>query len=257
MRELIGMDDAKLVWTPDMQHSLTLAYILDTGHFVASAPGQTDPWRASWLAKFDQRGVDWSASAIAVGAPGLPVFLGVNGQLALNDALMLYGEAGSSAQSMALYSASDTSQPLTLQTPAARKSCSLLGLAYTFMNGSVVNSEYLHDERGYTAAQERAYFQRAPGQPGMALSFAPPLLGRDYLNLVWQSNVLENSGYSRVMLAHSLTDGGNQLAYYGETSLTGKLSLFALGVWNSGTARQEFSALFGSSMSIGLKLAIP
>jgi hypothetical protein len=116
--------------------------------------------------------------------------------------------------------------------------------------------EYLHDSRGYNVVQEAAYFQRAVVQPSMALSLAPPLLGRDYVNLVWQSNLMESGGYQRAMWTHSLSDSGNQLTAYAETTLMPKLSAFALGMWNIGNARQEFSALFKSTITLGLKVAL-
>ena len=253
MRELSGVDDLKLSWTPDMQRTLMFARVLGSGY----AATQADPWRDSWLAKFDQRGDERAWGGVLVKAPNLPAFYGAHGQTTLSDALMGYGEAGSSASATSLQSTADVMQPFIVQAPSSRHTTALTGVAYTFDGGNSLSAEYLHDSRGYAAAEERAYFQRALIQPGMALTLAPPLLGRDYLDVVWQSNLMENSGYRRLMLTHSMSDGGNQLTGYGETTLNSRFSAFALGVWNPGNARQEFSALFKSSVTLGLKVALP
>ena len=253
MRELSGMDALKLVWTPDMQNSVTLARIARSGYGAA----KPDVWRDSWLAKFDQRGDAWAYGAVAAKAPQLPAFYGAHGQVTLSDELMLYGELGSSAPAFVLQSQSDITQPFGVATHPARSTTALAGTAYTFEDGKSLTAEYLHEGRGYTAAQESAYFQRAVVLPGMALGLAPRLLGRDYLHLVWQSNLMESRGYWRLMLTHSLTDGGNEIGGYGETTLNGHVSAFAMGVLNGGNARQEMSALFARSVTLGLKVALP
>lgn len=253
MRALIGMDTLKITWTPNMQNSVNLARIVRSGYGTVL----TDQWRDSWLAKFDQRGDSWFAGVVAVKAPYLPVFYGAHAQRTVNDALMLYGELGSSVQVSALQSSADIAQPFTVQTPAPRRNTFLIGTAYTFENGNTLNAEYLHDGNGYHAAEQRTYFQRATTQPAMALGLAPRLLGRNYLHLVWLSNQMENSGFWRLMLTHSMTDSSNTLAGYGEKTLTTRLSAFALGVKNIGNTRQESSSLFTNSITLGLKVALP
>ena len=253
LRELVGMDVLKLSWTPDMRSSINLARIVRSGYGAM----QPDVWRESWLAKFDQRGHEWAYGVVAVKAPHLPAFYGAHGQVTMSDALMLYGEAGSSARAFALQSPADVMQPFTVQAPSSRSTTALAGVAYTFEGGWSLNAEYLHEGHGYTSAQESAYFQRAVALPGMALGLAPRLLGRDYLHLVWQSNLMSELGYWRLMYTRNLTDGGNELAGYGERVLAGQLSAYLLAVLPQGNARQEFSALFQRSVTVGLKFALP
>ncbi|MDD5056470.1 MAG: hypothetical protein PHQ60_01270 [Sideroxydans sp.] len=256
MRELVGMDNVKLTWTPDMQSSATLARIVRSG-YGAVAP---DVWRDSWLVKLDQRGGEWAYGVVAVKAPDLPAFYGANAQYTLSDTLLLYGELGSSARVSALQSPADAAQPFSLQTLSPRRTTSLAGAAYTFENGQSFNAEYLHDNHGYTQAETDAYFARAAASPmwaGMALGYAPPLLGRDYLHLVWQSNMMESEHYWRAMFTHNVTDGSNELGAYGEKNLSPHFSAFATLVFNSGSARQEMSALFARSVTAGLKVALP
>jgi len=256
MRELVGMDALKLAWTPDMRSSFNLARIVRSGYGAA----QPDMWRDSWLAKLDQRGDEWAYGAVAVNAPNLPTFYGAHGQMALNDAWLLYGEAGSSARPSALQSPANAALPFAVQTPSPRRTTALIGATYTAENGQSLSAEYLHESHGYTAAETASYFTRAAASPllaAQALGLAPRLLGRDYLHLVWQSNLMESDGYWRLMYTHNATDGSSELGAYGETTLTPQLSAFATLAMNRGSARQELSSLFTRSVTLGLKVALP
>ncbi|MBI5625809.1 MAG: hypothetical protein HY935_01190 [Nitrosomonadales bacterium] len=253
LRELAGMDALKLSWTPDMQRSAILARIVSSGYGAA----QPDAWRNSWLAKFDQRGDEWAYGLVTAKSPHLPAFYGAHGQRTLSDTLMLYGEASSSARPYALQSPADSALPYTVQAPSSRRTTALAGAAYTFESGTSLAAEYLRDGHGYTAVEERAYFQRATTQIGLPLGLMPRLLGRDYLHLVWQSNMLGEAGYWRMMYTRGFTGGGNELAGYGETVLSAHIIVYALAVLPVGDARQEFSALFQRSVTAGLKIAIP
>jgi len=256
LRELSGVDALKVVWTPDMQHSVTLARIIRAGYGAA----QPDAWRNSWLVKLDQRGDEWAYGVVAVKAPELPAFLGAHVQRTMSDTLLLYGELGSTARASALVSPADVAQPFVVQAVSPRRTTVLAGGSYTFDDGQSLSAEYLHEGRGYTAAEGDAYFARAAASSllaAQALGFAPRLLGRDYLHLVWQSNLMDSDGYWRMMYTHNVTDGSNELGAYGETTLNSYLSAFAMGVLNSGNARQELSALSARSVTVGLKVALP
>ncbi|MDO9011961.1 MAG: hypothetical protein Q7U78_09180 [Gallionella sp.] len=256
MRELVGMDNVKLTWTPDMQSSATLARIVRAG-YGAVVP---DQWRDSWLAKLDQRGNEWAYGVVAVKAPFLPAFYGANTQFTLSDTLLLYGEFGSSVQASALLSPADVAQPFSVQATSPRRTTALAGATYTFEDGNSLAAEYLHEGRGYTQAETDAYFARAADAlplAGMALGYAPRLLGRDYLHLVWQSNMMDADYYWRAMFTHNATDSSNELGAYGEKNLTTHLGVFATLVLNSGGARRELSSLFTRSVTAGLKVALP
>ena len=121
LRELVGMDALKLSWTPDMQSSVNLARIVRSGYGTM----QPDVWRESWLVKLDQRGGEWAYGVVAVKAPDLPAFYGAHGQTTLSDAVMLYGEAGSSARAFALQSPADATQPFTVEVPSSRSTTTL------------------------------------------------------------------------------------------------------------------------------------
>jgi hypothetical protein len=256
MRELTGMDAIKLSWTPGRQHSLQLVHVVSAGDGQA----QSSVWRDSWLAKFDQRYDEWAYGLALAGAPHQPAFYGVHGQWTVSDATMLYGEWSSSALRDALLSPADPMQPFAVQPESPRRSTYLLGTAYTLENGQTLHAEYLHDGHGYTEAQEESYFARAaisPALAGMALGYAPRLLGRDYLHLVWHSNMMDSEYYWRAMFTRNLTDGSNEIGGYAEKTLNPHLSAFAALVLNGGVARQEMSALFTRSATLGVKVALP
>ena len=253
MRELVGMDMMKLSWTPDMQSSTTLARIVRSGYGAA----QPDAWRDSWLAKFDQRESALSYGLVAVKAPHLGAFYGAHGQYTMSDEVMLYGEFGSSVLPVVLQSPVDAAQPYVVQSPSPRGNASLIGASYTLENGQSVMTEYLHDGHGYTREEESAYFQRATTTFGLPLGLMPRLLGRDYFHAVWQANMMSETGYWRLMYTRNLTDNGNELAAYGETTATTHISIYALIVQPVGNARQESPALFRRSVTAGVKIALP
>jgi len=253
MRELTGMDSAKLTWTPNMQSSLSLVRVVRSGDDTA----RPDPWRDSWLAKFDLRGDEWAYGLVAAKAENRSPFIGAHGQATLSDSVMLYGEVSSSTLAHQLHSSAEVAQAFAVQERSPRRTTVLGGISYTFENGKSLAAEYLHDGHGYTRAQEDAYFQRAVTQPGLALGLKPRLLGRDYLHLVWQSNMMDEQGFWRLMYTRSFTDGGNEIAAYGEAVVNSRISAFLLAVLPQGNARQEFSALSRSSITLGLKIALP
>lgn len=252
MRELVGMDVVKLSWTPDMQNSVTLARVVRSGYGAA----QPDGWRNSWLAKFDTRGDETAWGAVAAKAPHLGAFYGAHGQYTMSDELMLYGEFGSSVLPAVLGSPADAAQPYVIQTPSPRGNAALLGSSYTFENGQALSLEYLHDGHGYSKAEEASYFERATTQYGLPLGLMPRLLGRDYFHAVWQANMMSELGYWRLMVTRNLTDNGNELAAYGETTVHPRLSIYALAVLQQGGVRQEAGALFTRSFTLGFKSSI-
>jgi hypothetical protein len=253
MRELVGMDVMKLSWTPDMRNTVTLARIAHSGYGAA----QPDAWRDSWLARIEQRDDALAYGLVVVKAPHLGAFYGAHGQYTLNDELMLYGEFGSSVLPVVLQSPADAALPYAVQSPSPRGNATLLGTSYTLESGQSLMLEYLHDGHGYTLPEERAYFRRATTQFGLPLGLMPRLLGRDYLHAVWQANMMSETGYWRMMYTRNLTDNGNELAAYGETTVNPHLSVFALAVVPVGNARQESSVLFDRSVTAGVKIALP
>jgi hypothetical protein len=255
-RELFGVDAAKLAWTPDANRAVSLAYVQDSGDRADDA----DPWRNTWLLKGELRGDDWTAGMALAKASGYAHFLGAYAQWTLDEAWLLYGEASSATRANALISPANPALPFNLQTESERHGIALLGATRTFENGHSLSLEYLHNGHGYHSTEADAYFARAASSPVaaiQALTAAPLLLNRHYLNLVWQNNLLDNGDYWRLMWSRNLDDASNEWAAYFDHPMNRHLNFYALGVINSGGAQGEFAALIERSLSIGLRLALP
>ena len=256
LRELSGVDAAKLAWTPSRQGSVSLAFVRDRGHDATAA----DPWRNTWLMKADLRGDDWAAGLALAQPTDGGLFAGAHFQKTLDEAWLMYGELSSSTQANVLVSPANPALPFSLAAQAPRRATGLVGATRTFENGHSLTLEYLHDGHGYNRAESRAFFARAAaGLPaaGLALANAPRLLNRNYLHVVLQSNLLEGDDYWRLMLSHNLDDGSHQWAGYGEHAVNGHLSLFVLASLNTGGPRREFAGLLERSLTLGLRLALP
>lgn len=240
LQELSGMDNVKAVWTPDLKTNFTLARITGSGHAAS------DPWKNSWLVKTDRVSENWTGSLIYAQAPGSGPFIGILGQYTLQDALLVYAEASSYRRKNALQSPSDSALPFSLQPLSPRRIDALTGASWTFQNGNTLYAEYLHYGHGYDPSQITAFFSRAPVSPPLI----PPLLGRDYVHLVLQSNLMETGGYWRLMLTG--TDRGSELSAYGEHAMNGRIALFLMAAFPG----REFSPLFSRSLTLGLKFAL-
>lgn len=255
-RELSGVDAAKLAWTPDPASAYSLAWVRDSGHLATS----NDPWRHTWLTRGEWHGDETSGGLVLVQSQARAPFLGGHAQWTASDAWMLYGEAASATRADALDSPADPARPFTLERESARHTVALAGATRTLENGQSLTVEYLRNGHGYTRAGEDAYFARAStnlAAAALALAYAPPLLGREYLHLIWQSNPLDSGDYWRAMWSRNLNDSGNQWAAYYDHPLGGRIEVYALAVVDSGGPRREFSALIRQSLTLGLRLALP
>jgi len=254
-RELSGVDAAKLAWSPDANTFLSLAWVEDSG-----TNNTADAWQRTWLAKGELRGDDWTGGLILARAAGRKPFIGAYAQWTPDEAWLLYGEASSATRADALVSPAVPLLPFSLQAESARHAVTLIGATRTLENGQSLSLEYLQNGHGYSHAEATAYFSRAAASlpsAGMALAYAPPLLGRNYLHLVWQSNQLDDGDYWRAMWSRNLDDASNEWAGYYDHPLNRHLSFYTLGVINSGGPRREFAALIERSLSLGLRLALP
>ena len=254
LAELSGIDVLKLSWTPDLKRNVTFARIVDSGH----QPADHDPNRDSWLLKVEQRNDSMTYGLIVHDAPKRPIFFGVFAQATVSDALLVYGEANSSARPYALTITDSSPLPFGVADHSSRKTTTLLGASYTFENGQSLAVEALHNGHGYTGRQESAYFRQAEQTPGLMLGYAPSLLGRDYLHAVWQSNTMDEHGFWRLMASHNLKDRSTELAFYGEWVVASRVTAFVIAMATSGPRHSEWGAgLLDNRVSMGVKIALP
>lgn len=132
MRELSGMDVLQASWVKDSLSSVYFVRVLGSAY----AKSKPDPWRNSWLIKYNQRGDDWSAGVVALKARHSGAFIGAHGQRTVSDALLVYAEFSSSTQTNVLNSPADSARPFSVSAQSIRKRTELLGASYTFEGGS-------------------------------------------------------------------------------------------------------------------------
>jgi hypothetical protein len=118
--------------------------------------------------------------------------------------------------------------------------------------------EYLHDGRGYTRAAMQAYFSKLlTRQPSVGISpyknERSNLLGRDYLYILFQSNLQDSKTYWRVSLTENILDQSRQFNGYLEVNLHPKVSVFGNLLWNGGRRNTEFGAALKSQVTVGFK----
>jgi hypothetical protein len=244
-----------------------------TGAYITSTDQLSPPSSLghSTLIKLDQQGASHLVSLIASQQRAGSGFLGGFAQITPDDAWLLYAEFGSGQQAQALIPNLTASgqQPLYQSTrPAPRTWDGLLGASYTLENGQVLIVEALHNNSGYTAAGEAAYFRQAVqagqwlggnpsaalGSLGQAAGQAPRLLGRNYLWLGWQSNPQDSKLFWRTELSNNLGDGSAQALVYVEKNFVPSLSGFVSLVHAFGSAQSEWGSFIRSRMTVGFKL---
>jgi hypothetical protein len=278
LRELSGLDAASALYS-SASYTVQAIHVFASGHtsgsqaenFSGSQVGSIR-YNGNDVLKFDTHADTWLASAIVSRQPGNTTFAGAYAQWTVNDAWLVYGEAGSGRRPFALAPGTGASGlPLTLSAPSPRANTDLAGASYTLENGQTVNLEYLYDGHGYGRTAEAQYFLAAksagalPGAPaagpgaailGQALATAPVLLARDYLAAIWQSNPQESTLYWRGQWTGNLSDHSMQWLGYVEKNVTRHASLFASATLNTGGAASEFPALLRRSLTVGVKLFI-
>jgi hypothetical protein len=265
MAELSGMDTVRLAWSPDVNTAVYIARIMDSGY----GHSEPDPWTNSWLIKADWRGAESAAGLALAKQEQESLFVGAHAQETVADAWLLYSEVGSYTLANVLVSPPDANQPFLVTAESPRRTDVLAGASYTFENGHTLYAEYLRYDHGYNAAENSAYFARAANANSVfpasnsipvlvtALSSAPPLLGRDYLYLVWQTNLMESSGFTRMMFTHNMTVSSDELSGYSEYMVNPHLSAFGLATINYGGAQHEFARLFEQMVTVGVKISLP
>lgn len=199
--------------------------------------------RHSRVIKADYRGADYSIGGIWSGTTRDSQFFGGFAQFTVDDALLLYAEGSSMPR--------DSTAPGSPGRPLN----GLIGGAYTFDSGKSLAVEILHDQRGFTLQAERAYFEQAANRDiaTQLNGVMPPLLGRSYFYVLWQSNLQDTSRYWRVSLTENVLDHSRQFQVYAELPAGARLTLFGSLVQNFGPLRSEFSSVVRTSFTLGIK----
>jgi hypothetical protein len=268
IRELPGIDLVRVSYAPTSNWNITAGGVLDSGHDLVA----NDSYRDAAFVKVDYRANDYLGSLVVAGLQGESAFVGGYAQATVNDAILLYGEFGSSSSRTGLdIQPVNSLSQFNPSLESGREATALLGGSYTFENGQSIYAEYLYNGFGYSNSNERRYFNAARlanaesvlGYPlaglaaeniGYAATRANDLLGQHYLYLQYQNNPSQGGTIWRIMAAENLVDHSAQLSFYLEQNVTDRISLFALGLGNIGPHSSEFGSLFRESITVGLKV---
>ncbi len=265
LRDVPGIDMVRADYSAT-NSQWTAAWIADAGH-LARRPDISD----MALLKADVHQDGWMASAILATRDTGQRFFGAFGQYPIGDALIIYGEYGNGHRPAVPLSAADV--PAGDRLTTVRASTALIGASYTRMNGQMLAAEYLFDGHGLRTDQADRYFSAAAEASlvfrsasdvamrsasaaalGRMLTGMPGLLGRHYGYLLWQSNPQESARYWRVSLASNVQDRSVQALWFGEISVSRRLSVFGSATINHGRPDTEFGSLVSRVVSVGAKL---
>lgn len=243
LQDVAGLDAVRVDWSQGR--------ITSTLGYVANGRQSDEDWRQSFLWKMDYRGNDFVVGTAVSKARSSATFVGAYAQASLGDAWLVYGELGSAPPT--------TVAPQTSSAGAtSRELLGTLGASYTLESGRTLSMEYLHDGRGYTRAAMQAYFSKLlTRQPSVGISpyknERSNLLGRDYLYILFQSNLQDSKTYWRVSLTENILDQSRQFNGYLEVNLHPKVSVFGNLLWNEGRRNTEFGAALKSQVTVGFK----
>lgn len=270
LREVSGLDLARVHYLAG-RLGVTAAHIFrdkTEGGFrdpqISDADSSAEPDRKkAELLKLDYRGSNYLLSAIVSKRTGERIFGGAFAQATLSDAVLAYGEFGSVPGRQTRDDATGALKD------APRASTWLGGLSYTLESGKVVSIEYLRDNRGLTSEEERAFFDQAQqrlsqtGTPAPSTAIAATsnatsgrssLLGRDYVSLVFQSDLQQTSPYWRATVTRNIHDRSIQAIIYLESKVSDRFSVFG-SIWrNFGDPDTEFGSVVRSEVILGVKV---
>ncbi|WP_224364470.1 hypothetical protein [Hyalangium versicolor] len=275
LRELRGVDVAQVNYSPTPELSLSLMHSFGDGRGDWQWE-KDEGFQALSLVKVDYTADVYVASVNASKrwAAERPRF-GAFAQATVNEALLVYGEAGLRQGTSALY-------PEVLPTPVGGGFVprhaqdrqlfysALLGGGYTLDSGHTIYLEYLNNSEGYHWADHARYFNIATSASellasasadsplafqtlGAALNNGLALQGRHYLFLQVQNNQTDSGPTWQLRYSLNLMDGSGQASAYVEWNVLSRLALFAVGVLNHGSNRSEFHSLLSRSILVGAK----
>ena len=158
VREQVGVDLVELSWRGDAGWSASLAHVAAASRRVRAASG---PLLATptGLLRIEKTGVDSTLGLVLSRAGAAPWRVGGYATRTVDQALIVFGEAGWRHDRSGLYPVADSAAPLGWRFAApdgpARISA-LAGGAFTFESGWTMTVEGLYDQSGYSAGQRDA-----------------------------------------------------------------------------------------------------
>ncbi len=257
-RALGGIDLGRARWQFNRAWSATAIAQFGRGRAaVASAHRQG--------IKFDWIGESASAAFVAATAPHERASVHGWGQATVNDAVIVYGEAGWSEDPASFFpepGPTPTGWSLVVPDRDARRIKAIVGGAYTLMSGATVTVEVWRndaawggDRRRRVAEALRSLVRQPSGiadrQIGGILTTLPEPYGRHRAGVQFA-----NAGDVRtawlVRYTHGLDEGGGEWLGYLRRDLTDALQVWGTAAWQHGDDRSGYGLGVRSAFSVGL-----
>ena len=271
IREVPGMDFARLVWLPAISWTISFVANMDKGRqeFLYYE------FEKTYALKLDYSGQEAYASMILSHQEGNRHILGTFGGWTATDALLIYGEVAISKGTNALY-AKDADNLFGLSMEEVNdedptlKGILLAGGSYTLEVGPTLTVEYVNNGHGYSDGEADLYYHlRQAAADAHTLSGSigdlsrlilsqtadPKLrfLRRNYIMLQYQQNDIKDVLNLTFRWTQNIDDSSGQFITIVEYYLGDNIKLFSIGGISSGSSDSEFGTILDNHCMIGVE----
>lgn len=272
-QEVDGMDFARIVWLPGSSWTVSLIANTDPGR----QPDDNDTFEPTYAVKVDYVGQISNGGVVLSDRKKDRARLGIYGGLTATDALLIYGEAGLSRGTPALYPVADGGYFGADLEPNLDQSDDveillLLGGAYTLELGPTLSLEYVYNSSGYDDDQAELFYQlrqtaadaftmdgplqgAAAGILAQTVDPGLRLLRRNYLMFQFSQNDIADALNLILRYTHNLDDNGGQFIAIAEYFIGDHLSFFTVGTANAGPSDTEFGSMVAQQWLAGVQYA--
>ena len=271
IKEVPGMDFARLVWLPAMSWTLSLIANMDEGRqeFLYYE------FEKAYALKLDYSGQEAYASIILSHQESDRDILGAFGGLTATDALLIYGEGALSRGTNASYP-KNAANPFGASMEevddenSSLKGTLLAGGSYTLEVGPTLTVEYVYNGFGYSDGEADLYYRlRQAASASYTLSgpigdlsrltlsrTADPklrFLRRNYIMVQYQQNDIKDVLDLTFRWTRNIDDSSGQFIAIVEYYLGDNIQLFSIGGTNSGSSDTEFGTIMDNHCMIGVE----
>lgn len=267
MREIAGMDFARLVWLP--APGFTLSLIANTAR--GEGPQLYGGWRPSQALKLDYTGGTSSVGLIAHGGEEVDESIGGYAQWTGSDALLVYGELRALSGSRQPHPVADAS-PVGGHLEARYAGGShrfykaLGGLSYTLLFGPTLSVEYFYNQEGYDDGEaelfadmgERAGAFLAAGlaKPRRVAELGSTPLRRNYAMVQYLQTEILSRGTLLARYTRNLDDASGVATFYGDWAMNDLITFYANGSYFFGGGRSEYGMALDYQATFGVEVAL-
>ena len=271
IKEVPGMDFARLVWLPAMSWTISFIANMDEGRQETLYY----EFKKTYALKLDYSGQESYASMILSHQESDRNILGAFGGWTATDALLIYGEVAISRGTNALYpKKADNSFGASMEEVddeyPSLKGTLLAGGSYTLEVGPTLTMEYVYNGPGYSDGEADLYYRlrqaamdvyALSGQIGdlsrltLSRTADPKLrfLRRNYIMVQYQQNDIKDILNLTFRWTRNIDDSSGQFIAIVEYYMGDNIQLFSIGGVNSGSSDTEFGTILDNHCMIGVE----